>query len=273
MNPYARVAGRLGLTGLGAYGGYEGAKAIGANSLLAEIPAAAAGAALGMVGRNPKVEARESMLKGVSETSYKEKLEAAQRLGLKYLTPAEASGNPFVAAQQGAAGKTEAGSQMLYKQGNERLSSEKEAINKLYKTVYDENKHDAELSGLYKQAYEKEVPEELLTNLKENEIFKTAEKEVQNKPAFKESLKDVPKNSIAYLDHVKRSLDDMIEAAPKQEARILKKTQSDLMSKMDKIAPEYKQARALAERKITLQEELIQPLNEANQRGTSLIKF
>ncbi len=221
-----------------------------------------------MLGRNPHQDARESMLKGVSETPYKEKLDAANRLGLKYLTPAEASGNPFTAAQQGAAGKTEAGSQLLYAKGKERLESEKKAIGNLFDTVYDKEKLDPQVAALYKAAHEKSVPQEFVDSLKDNAIYSAAVKNMKNKPAFEEKLKDVPENSIGYLDHVKQSLDDMIESAPKKEARILKDTRSQLVNKMDEIAPEYKQARSLAERGIA-RTKLEEALNKKDTRGTN----
>jgi hypothetical protein len=267
-NPYAKLAGRLGLAGLGGYGGYKGAEMVGADSLPAKTAAATLGASLGLIGKTPKSEARENMLKGVEGSNYKEKLEAGQRLGLDYLTPAEVSSNPFVAAQQGAAGKTEKGAQLLYQRGQERIESEKQAINKLFDTIYDKEKLNPEVKSLYKSSYQESVPQNFVESLKQNEVFKEAVKRMESKAAFKESLKGVPENSIGYLDHVKQSIDDMVERAPAKEQRILLQTQNKILKKMDSISPNYGQARELAERGI-LRKKLEDKLNTKSTMGTT----
>lgn len=263
-NPYARIVGRLGLGAVGGALGYEGAKQLGINPELGAV----AGGTTGLIGASPSKLAKETMLEGVEKTPYQEKLAAANRLGLKYLTPAEASGNPFVAAQQGAAGKTKEGSQLLYNQGIERLNSERKSINNLFNDIYNKKELDPKVKELYRQAYQKEVPQEFVDNLKNNEVFNTAVDRVLNKPAYQESLKDVPENSIAYLDHVKQAIDDMIERAPKKEARLLKQTRTKLVDQMDEISPEYKQARSFAERGI-LRSKLENSLNDKDIRGTN----
>lgn len=268
-NPYARGIGRAGLIGLGGYLGHQAGSSLGGG--LAGDVGAILGGGLGAVGLNPRLEARRSMLRGVEATPYKENLEAAQRLGLSYLTPAEASKNPFVGAQQGAIGLTEKGAPLLYKRGTERLESEERAINKLLDTTYNPKEFGDKVNNLYETAYKKEMPTGNVDELMNNKIVQRADRMIQNKPAYQESLKDVPRNSIAYLDHLKQAMDDMIEKAPSKEARLITKTKKNLIDKMDEVAPEYKEARALSERKL-LRDEIEQAFNKKDMRGTNFYK-
>ena len=88
-------------------------------------------------------------------------------------------------------------------------------------------------------------------------------------------IKDVPENSIAYLDHVKKAMDDMINTADRQgansEARIMKQTRDDLLKTTDTLVPQYKQARQQAERKIA-RRNLESKLNEADIKGTNFFR-
>ncbi len=267
-NPVLKILARLGAGGLGAYTGHQAAQAIAPGSEIADVGATTAGGALGMFGLSPSTEARENILKGTTPEAVQEKLAASKRLGLSYLTPAEASGNPFVAAQQGAAGKTEGGSQLLYGKGQERLESEKKSIDNLYQSIFDKEKLSPEVDKLYKASYQASIPDQALNKLKKNQVIKQAMKDVTKSPAYKEELKDVPKNSIGYLDIVKQALDDMEEKAPQKKARIIKRHRNNLLEQMDSVSPEYKQARGLAEREI-VRKKLEDSLNEANVRGTS----
>lgn len=271
-SPVVRNVGKFGLAGLGALAGHELGEQVGGG-----YPGGAltiAGAALSGLHLDPELEAQKVHLKGVEGTNYKEKIDAARRLGLEYLTPAEASGNPFVGAQQGAAGKTEKGSQLLYEKGEQRLKSEKKAINDLFQNIHSEQMAP-ELASLYKQSYGNKVEPKVLEDLKENEVFKRAERVIKNKPAFKESLKGVDENSIAYLDHVKKAMDDMINTAERQgnnsEARIMKQTREKLLTATDSAAPIYKKARQEAERQIT-RRTLESKLNEEDIRGTNFYR-
>jgi hypothetical protein len=267
-NPWARKLARAGTAAVSAYLGHEAAKAAGANGWGANAAGAVAGALGHTVGYNPKLDARKKVLAGVEGSNYKEKLAASNRLGLTHLTPAEASGNPFTAAKQGAVGRTHEGAKMMYERGQERVASEEKAINKLLDTAYNPALHDSKVKSLYESAYKKEVPSASLTDLTDNKVMQRAERLVKNKPAYQESLKDVPTNSVAYLDHVKKALDDMIEKAPMAEGRILKQTRSELLEKMDAVSPEYKEARQLAERGI-VRKDIEKMFNAKEMKGTN----
>jgi len=272
-NPYLRLGGRAALAGAGALTGYHGAKALGADSVPADALGAALGSALGLAGINPKISARQDLLKGIHGTDYKSNLEAANRLGLSYLTPAEASKNPFAGALQGDVGRTEKGAKALYEAGQKRLQSEEGAIGKLMGNIYNPTIHDEQLSQLYKKSYNAQAHPLNMEEFKDNEVVKHAEKVVQRNPAFKESLKNVPKDSLEYWDNIKRALDDMGSKAERagenSEARILNKTKNAVINKLDEASPFYKDARALAERQKARQS-IEDVFNKKEMIGTNL---
>ena len=268
-NPTIRNIGR-GLGALGAGGlGYYGAKSVGAPEPAADISAFLS-AALGGRGGSTERRVREKMLKGVEGTNYQEPLEAAERLGLKYITPAEASGNPFTGGEQGTIGKTPQGAQLLYERGKERARSEENAIENLFSNIFPKNL-EKEKNVLYKSSEGIEVPQEKLEKLKDNEIFKTALAHVRKSPIYKEKLKGVPENTIQYLNQVKEAMDDMISGAPKKEAAIIRETKNNLLETLDSISPIYKQGRQLAERGI-VRKEIEDLFNKKDETGTNLFK-
>ena len=275
-NPWVGLAGRALASSAGGYAGYEGAKALGADSLLSKAAGALVGSVAGAWPGNPKLIARDKMLAGVNPEIAIPKLEAAKRLGLSYVTPGEVGGNPFTAGMQGTVGK-EGGGQLLYEKGLGRLKSEENAINDFRNAVYNPSTHDKIKESLYKEAYKKVIPfdprkESYFSKLRDNKIYQAAVSKMESSPAYQESLNGVPENSIEYLDHVKQSLDDMIEAAPKKEARIIKNTQKQLIKQMDEVSPEYKAARSLAEREITRRENIEKALNKGNMTGTNFFR-
>lgn len=248
-SPTLRKLSRVLLAAGGGGLGYEGAKTVGAGEIGSDL-AAALGAAAGYRGVSPEKRAREDLLKGVKGTPYQDTLEAGKRLGLTYLTPAEASGNPFAGAAQGNIGKTEEGALKLYERGTQRAESETASINRLLNTVFEKEKLEPHVRKAYEKVYPQQVSDDVLSPLKDNEVFKKAVRVVQSRPAFKESLKGIPENSIGYLDHIKQAMDDLIEKAPRKEGRIIQKTKDQLLNITDAAVPEYEEARNIAQREI-----------------------
>lgn len=250
-HPVARTIGRLGLgAGAGAIG-YGASQAAGSPEWLTPFTTALAAGA-GFHGFNPKRRAHENVLKGVEGKDYQSHLKAAEELGITHLTPAEASRSRSAGRVQGSLGTTPEGEQVLFNAHEKRAESEKKAIETLKDTIFNPGKHEAEKKAFYDVAYSKSVPPEKLAPFKENENFKQAEKEVLKNSAYKEKLKGIPKNSIEYLDMIKRNLGDKIEflkiKGKKTEAGLIENTQKKLVDEMDKISPEYAQGRAIAER-------------------------
>lgn len=277
-SPALKTLSRVALGAGGGALGYEGSKSLGLGDTTSGLVAALLGMG-SMKGLNP----RESALKGVEGTNYQEVLDAAKRLNLPYVTPAEASGNPFTGAEQGTIGKTDQGAQMLYDAGQKRAQAEKDSIKGLLTNIYDPYTHEALKNALYNSVKEKQIPEQELFKFRGspeipssgNEIFKAAESKLLSDPAYAEALKGVPRNSLGYLDMVKRVMGDMIDQTQgksKYKESLITGAQKDLVNTMDKVAPEYKDARALAEREIT-RGKLEDVFNAKPMTGSNFGKF
>lgn len=269
-NPYARLAGRLGMGA--ATGGLAGLAAQNAPyANYTAIPAALGGAYLGFKG-GPSARFQRDLRAGLEGAEYKPAMEAAERLGLDYLTPAEASGNPFLGAQQGNIGRTAEGARELYGRGQSRLASEGRSIEGLFKNIFNPEEQKGLMKDLYKESYQHKVPQAFSDKVAKNEVVKRAQSLVEGNPAFREQLKGVDKNSIEYWDLIKRSLDDMStrasSKASKNEARLINKARKDVVNELDKVGS-YKEARYLSEREKT-REGLEKAFNKKEMTGMNM---
>lgn len=100
---------------------------------------------------------------------------------------------------------------------------------------------------LYDQAYQMNIPQD--DAILQNPLIRSALDRVRSNPVFAQEIGDAADNSIQALDAVKRSLDDMAEAANRSgnrnEARLIQNARSQLLSSMDVASPEYGQARSI----------------------------
>lgn len=274
-SPWARRGAQV-LGGLLGYElGHEGTNALGFSPLYSQ-GAGLIGGALGARTFTSQKMLEDALTRGIDTTKVKERLDASRRLEMDYLTPAEAGLNPFLAQEQGSLGKTKEGAKHLFDKSQKRIESEGKAINKVLDTIYSEEKMSPQIKKLYEEAYPVKFPEEFSTKFENNEIIRRAKNKVENNTAFKENLKGVPKNSLAYWDHVKQALDDMIQVSSRKgnqkEAKILKESRNSLRDEMDLYSPEYTQARALVERK-KVRDSLESVFNKKGERsGTNFYR-
>lgn len=266
-NPIARNAARALTAAGGAYFGRKGAQTSGFGETGSDI-AAIIGGALGGRGYKTPKEMKQGLVEGVHADVANPRIKAANRLGLDYITPAEAGLSQTAATAQGSLGRTPEGSKLLNQRAKSRQGSEASAINKTLDMIYSPAKMNKQVEDAYKSINEVNLPQEFPLQYKDNEIIKEAKNMVENTPAYKESLKALmPKNvsmekgqsnpeatSLVYWDHVKRAMDDMVNKAEragnKNEARIISNTRAEMRDQMDQSFPEYKEARALYERKM-----------------------
>src|SRR5882672_3512846 len=246
-----------------------------------------AGAALGGRGFATKKELMQKIMEGVDVNAAMPRIEAAERLGLTHLTPAEASLNPFTATREGALGRTTEGAKLRYDTSQTRIKSEESAIEKMLDSIYNEKELKIPMEEAYRNVAPIQLPEHLIKNFRNNEVIKSAINQVENRPAFREklNLKSEPefnlvglneedaelvkilenikngnagennvRSSVAYWDHVKKALGDLEESAPKEEAAIIGNIRKDLVKEIDAIVPEYATARSYGERKKTREE-------------------
>jgi len=266
-NPIARNIAR-GLTAAGgAWLGRKSGQSAGFGEAGSDV-AALIGGALGGRGYQSPREMKQKLVEGVHPDVANPRIEAANRLGLDYLTPAEAGNSQIAATAEGALGRTAEGSKLFNERAKSRQVSEASAINRTLDMIYNPEKMDSEVQQAYKSINSINLPQEFPLQFKDNEIINEAKRMVETTPAYKESLKALmPKNvellpgqadpqatSLVYWDHVKRAMDDMVNKAKRagndNEARIISDQRRDMRDQMDEAYPEYKDARALYERKM-----------------------
>lgn len=266
----AGVRGTLGAAGGATLGGLTGT-GMGHGALLGASAAVGlpfAAKALGIGAAKPGLETLEHL----SESEVKPALEASNRLGTP-ITPAEASGNPFVGRQEGAYGRTGAAAAEKTRIGMERVTSQKKAVDNLLDTIYDRSKLSKQkISDLYTASFKSNLPKETVQSLKDDPVIAEAFNNVARDPAWQRKLKDVPEHNYAYLDKVKVAIGNeeerLIGAGESAKAAEYTDARNHLTKIMDTINPTYKTARQEAQKSIT-RSELQYALNTKEIKGTN----
>lgn len=268
-NPKIRA---LGASLLGLAGGYGVKKATGTQSNIPEIGGASIGALLATRGKGVNQLVASNMLKGVNKSEIQPSLEASKRLGLSYITPAEASGSPLAGKAQGKIGRSEEGAELLYNKSQGRLNTENRAISDLLKQInptddlmsdrirkaaqqaISSKKENLQkiVEPIYETAYQKKIAPTQLKHLMESD--KTIENAIhaaKTDPAYMAELKDYDSHSIKVLDVAKRKIDaDINKAIVNQDydrARVLNNSKNKLIDKTDTFSKDYAKARAMFE--------------------------
>lgn len=196
------------------------------------------------------------------------RLESAKRLGLD-ITPAEATGDPILAARQGKIGASEGGLEKLSQIGAKRQVQEGAIINKFLgdlspdgssasiairnnakRIIKDEEFALAEAARpFYTKANQDILPDEQLKFLMEDPVIAKAYKAVLRTPEFQKDLGDAPLESIKTLDLVKKFLNDESEKQARlgnmNRSRIIGDSTRGLLIVADEVSPDYKTARAI----------------------------
>lgn len=267
-NPIVRLGGAAALGGLGTMAA-QNAVGNGDNKYVDAAGGLLAGA-VGLRGSNAKDLAVMNLLKDVDLNRAMPRVQAAQRLGLKYLRPSEAMNSGYIGAIEGNVGITPETSLFLERQEEARKITEKDAIRNLYDTVFKDKDLSAQVSKLYKAAYESHVSPKFLDSLMKSERVTQAMQNVDSDPVFRDALRGVPKTSFAYLDQVKRELNDMATSAGHgtNRARLFKDAETNLVKRMDSINGTYQSARNLAQRQI-VKNKMKESVSEEALKGTS----
>lgn len=191
-----------------------------------------------------------------------ERMAAAKRLGLSYLTPAEATVSPFEAAKQGTVGRTSTGSKLLFEKGAERSGTEHTAINSLLDSIHNEKELAPKMKEAYEETMTGTVPPDFIETHSQRPVIEAAIKKLENNPSYRQlieeergtKLDEVSPNTFRYWDIVKRVLGDMEEDKKDKmgrattESSVMGKSRRQMVSDMDKIKPEYETARNISER-------------------------
>lgn len=274
-SPLLRNISRLGLVGSGLGLGYAGGKALGGN--YGGVLGGLLGGLAAGHGVLPSSRAKSKVF-GHGELGdieqMREKVEAAKRLGLSHLTPAEASGSEAAGSVEGALKRLPGSGKIIREAKKERLGSEQKAIEDLMETTFPQSL-TKEKGRLYEEAGKDLVPAQELNRWKNNEIYKTAEKKIQKDAALREKAKGLDKNSIEYQNIIKKSMDNMHSSAVGKEpesAKIIKDTRKDFLNFLDDFSPSYKEARGLGQRSI-FKQKFSDFFNTRDLTGANFHKF
>lgn len=222
------------------------------------------------------------LFKGVDRETAKEALEKqakARKYGLN-LTPAEASGNPEVAARESSAVKSAENRPELHKFKEGQKAAQEQAIegfkaqiqnptpikaegakpvpysgdidSDLVKAAKGAIEHEkglrkAKATPLYESSKKDMISDEAFAPLTEDAVVMDAYKRVLKNKAYATKLKGVDPKSIEFVDYVKKNIDDQINAARRagnnHEADLLGDSKKRLTDVADSVSPKYKEAR------------------------------
>lgn len=207
------------------------------------------GRALGVSGGQPGAET----IANINAQEALNRQAAANRLGTS-LTPAEASGNPYIKKLQGAYGHTGEAAAEKVNLDATALQSQKNAIGNLLNTIYDKSPQAADkIRSLYQQAFQWSAKPETIAALKQDPVIAEAFNSVAKDAPYQKALQGVPEGNFQQLDMVKKAIDDKIGTLSGKEptkAAQYTDAKNNLINFMDTYAPEYAQARAEAQRSI-----------------------
>lgn len=191
-----------------------------------------------------------------------QRTQAAERLNLPYLSPAEAMLSTFEAEKQGGIGRTSTGSQELYSKGAERTASEVDASRKFLDTIYNDEQLAPEKKAAYEETMTGRVPHEFIVEKQKLPVVQEAMKKLQSDSAYRQIIErelGVPLDTVnpktfRYWDVIKRVLYDMEDSKKSKHGKSTTRsnevgnTRRQMVRQMDEIKPEYQDARALSER-------------------------
>jgi len=210
---------------------------------------------LGFSKSKPGLETLEHLNRG----DIQEPVNAANRLNTP-ITPAEASGNPFVGGIEGTFGRTGEAAALKTKIAQERIGKQQSAIYDLLDTIYDKSTPEAakisrkKIEDLYQQAFKWNLKPEIMADIKNDHVIAAAFERVKADPAYQRKLNGIPENNYSYLNQVKRSLSDMEGAAIKKgendRALEFNEARKNLVDMMDEGVPAYAKAREEAQKSI-----------------------
>ncbi len=213
----------------------------------------------------------KDMLRGLTPAEGREAgsvYEAGKRLGVE-LTPAEASGSPILAQAEGKLGTSEPGQEAYMQFKKKQKLAQEQSVKDLLQQVSPSKKVaagdvrkaaqsqiDKDTQAMIKKArpHYEAAEKQTLTPNKLNSLLKDANIEgawskVLKDPLYKAELEGFGANSVKALDLTKRELDDQIAKAvrggEKNAARILRDAKDKLVTSLDKVSPEYKEARRI----------------------------
>jgi len=213
----------------------------------------------------------QEVLNYLKPEDVKQRFEAGLRTG-RVLTPSEASGVGRQAAPEASYARGGEAAIEKSKIAEANVVKEKQQIKRVLNSIYDRSTaSDKNIRDMYEKAYKWNAKPEIIAKAKEDPIIESAFNAVQNDKAWRRKLQDTPENNLAYMDKVKKVIQDeegkLLRAGEKEKAKEYTDARKQFTGLMDDISPDYKAARAEAQRSI-LRSQLQKDLVSTKGRGT-----
>lgn len=280
--PFLQKVGSIGLGTLGAGATTYGLSEMGLNPYMSGV----AGTALGVLGgkaAGTKQMMMDELTHGIDLNKAAPRLEAAKRLGLTHLTPAEAAKSPHLAEKQGEYGRTQEGADLSYLKNQQRNSSEVKAIEKTLDEIYHPESMEAQITQGYEDLKGSMLPEDFAKRFADNDIVAGAQETLRTDKIYKQGAKKnklpthdeividkqtgepvidpktglpktekvLSKDNVAYWNEVKKIIDDDVskmEGKNPTKEFYLDQARRELIESLDDIHPDYAEVRNLSER-------------------------
>jgi len=194
--------------------------------------------------------------------------EAGKKVGSN-LTAAEATGSPALARAQGTLGKSDQGAAKLEDFTFKEYENQKNAIEGLFRSISPKNKYvndkaqkvaldilsderialQNKASPIYEEAFKKNLTDKQFMQMMKNPKIASTYKNVWKNKNYSDYLQGSDPKSLKVFQLVKEDLDDEIEklflGGARKESGRLREIKNKMVSEMDSISPEYKQARGI----------------------------
>jgi hypothetical protein len=230
--------------------------ALGMPDLITALGSAGAGY-LANKGFSPKKYAQREAFEHLSPERITPFVEASQRLGLDFVTPAEASRTTFHGKKGGEYGATGESSNIYSTKLEARENAIKGTINNFLDDIYSEARDQPIINKGYQETKKVKIP---LVNIKnllpESEVLAQAIERVDNEAAHLDKFKreKLTKSDLGYWDLVRDALYELEDSKtskhgkPTTTSREYSNARTTLVDILDTVSPEYGEVRALKER-------------------------
>lgn len=195
------------------------------------------------------------------------RVRSAERLN-QNITPAEALGDPILAARQGSLGTSDEGARSLVDFSNKRAAAQEASIDSLLDRLSSGSSAAADVRGtaqkivkqqqdalsaqakpLYEKAYEVTIPKQAQAALEADPVLAAAAKRIQRDPIYQKALDGAGPDRLKFWDLVKREVDDQAQSfkqsGERQKGGLVSDSTGTLKSILDDLSPDYAAARAI----------------------------
>ncbi len=248
VNPWVKNIGKIAAGGIAGLGTKAAVEEAGAPSLVADALGIAAGA-VPALARNPKLQARKDVLERVNPNFHQDTFDAAKRLGLNFITPAEVTQHPFAGAREGKLGRSSESSEMQY---NAMVRREKGQIDKINEFLHMVSPGKKAYEELYATIKNDEIPSTKVRELKKSSpVIADAFKSIKKDKVYQEALKNVPETSALYLQKVEQYLNSKAQeifrstGKSDEKGKIYEKLKNKVGTAIEQHSPNYKEAKQL----------------------------